>query len=237
MRTLITAVLLVALALAGGLTPALIQAQRSQSPLEIEGLSHARVEDRDIIIVLLSNSGDESIQALGELALRDPEGVEIANIEVTTGVVLPGTSSVLAVPINVPLEPGPYTVTLYLEDSLRRVRTDSGLREIVIYPSDSPPIEETPVAVAPLDDAGGESSGGGFPSWLLLIIGLSITVVGVTFMRGIGSSSGRSAPRPVPEVSMVRKVKVTTPAARRPATIKPLTPPARDRAGEKSQPQ
>ena len=202
-----------------------VGAQRAQSPLEIGGMSHTRVDEHDIIIVLLSNTGDESIQARGDFTLTDSEGNEVAQIEVTTGAVHPESSSVLSVPVNVVLEPGRYTVTLTLEDHIRQVRANSGLREVLVQPSATPPIEESPVPVVPLEQDADDTPGNGFPSWLLLIIGLSVTVVGVTLMRGKADAGRKATPRPIPEVSMVRKVSVTRPPPKRPATIKPLLPP------------
>lgn len=204
-------------------------AQRVQSPLEIGGMSHAAVDGRSVIVIVTANSGDEEVQPAGEFVLVSPAGVELVRVNVTSTPIPPGGESVIAVPIETELESGLYTATLRLEDEATGARVNSGLREIVVESPESLPTATVLFPEAPAaDEAQNESDARGFPSWLLLLIGLSVTVLGVTFMRST-ASDGRKQERPVPSVSMVRKVKVDANPPRRPATIKPLIPPRRSK--------
>lgn len=204
-------------------------AQRAQSSLEIGGMSHTAVDGRSVIVVVVGNSGDQAVEPTGEFVLVAPSGVELVHVNVTSTPIPPGGESVIAVPIATELESGLYTATLSLEDENTGARVNSGLREITVGVADETPtiIELFPDEIEPVQvEEQTESDARGFPSWLLLLIGLSVTVLGVTFMRST-ASSGRKQERPVPTVSMVRKVKVDTSPPRRPATIKPLIPPRR----------
>lgn len=221
--------LLTAAAAVGGLWLARLDAgaQRAQTPLEIDEIRHTLVDDRSVILVEFDNTGQTALNASGDFALVNAEGIVIAEIEVSTGEIEAGQSSVVTVPLNTRLLQGRYTATLMLVDDAENVRANSGLREIVVgfvAPDPTPRPFPTGSPSTAVDD---DSGGGGFPSWLLLLIGLTLTVAGVGYLRMTTSQRKPAAPRPIPEVSMVRKVKVASPPPKRHATIKPLLPPCR----------
>lgn len=203
-----------------------VHAQRTPSPLEIGDMGHTVVNDRSVIVVALSNTGRTALSATGEFTLVNVRGDEVGGTLVSTGIIGARDESVVAIPLDVLLPPGRYTATLSLEDDDEGVRVDSGLREIVVQ-GFSPESTSEPVVATPPPAVEDDASGRGFPSWLLLLIGLTLTIIGMGYMR---MSSGQRKPpphRPVPEVSMVRKVNVASRPAKRPATIKPLVPPHR----------
>lgn len=202
-----------------------VRAQRAQTPLDIAGMSHTVVDDSSVIVIAVGNTGPTSLSASGEFVLVDAQGSEISALQVSTGEIGAGQSSVVTVRLDTVLPPGRYTATLSLVDEEADARAISGLREIVVgvvepeptpvpFPTSAPPAIE--------DDAGNNAA---FPSWLLLLAGLIMTAAGIGYMRATGAYRKPVAPRPVPEVSMVRKVRVDSAPMKRPATIKPLLPP------------
>lgn len=198
-----------------------IHAQRAQSPLEIGDMDYAVVDGLSVIVITLDNTGLQPLEASGEFILVDTQGAEVSGLQVSTGELQGGERSVLAVPLNITLTPGRYTATLSLVGEDASVRANSGLREITVgqvapQPTTEPVQPSAPLAIE--DD----TDGAGFPSWLLLLIGLTLTVAGIGYMRASGNQH-----KPIPEVSMIRKVKVESRPLKRPATIKPLLPPRR----------
>jgi hypothetical protein len=198
-------------------------AQTDDAELEIAGMRHTLVDDHDIIVVMLMNHSSRYIVADGELTLVDVGGIERVRIPVSASPIAPREDSVLAIRIGESLAPGRYTAMLRLEDRTQDIRTVSGLRLIIVESAQAPP---TPPAVPQDDPVSGFDTGDrGFPSWLVLLVGLTLTIVGLQFSRGTSISKKRSRPRQPPDVSMIRRVKVDVSPAKRPATIKPLRPP------------
>lgn len=203
-----------------------VSAQRAQTPLQIDEITHTVVDGRSVMVVAVENTGQEAVDASGEFTLVDARGAEISRTQVSTGEIEGGASGVVAVPLNITLAPGRYTATLSLVGQDASVRAISGLREITVgevvpAPAPVPFPTSTPPAIE--DDSGGA----GFPSWPLLLVGLIMTAAGIGYMRAAGVQRKPAAPRPIPEVSMVRKVKIDAQPLKRPATIKPLLPPHR----------
>jgi hypothetical protein len=203
-----------------------IHAQRAQTPLDIAGIDHTVVDGSSVFVIAVGNTGPTTLNASGEFVLVDAQGFEVSAIQVSTGEIGAGQSSVVTVPLNTILPPGRYTATLSLVDEEADVRAISGLREIMVgdvAPGPTPQPAETmpPPEIEDADDL----EGSGFPSWLLLLIGITLTVVGVGYMRATSTERKPVVPRPIPEVSMIRKVKVDSRPVKRPATIKPLLPP------------
>lgn len=204
-------------------------AQRAQSPLEIGGISHTVVDGLSIVVVLVENTGETQLDASGELELVDAAGQAVSRRPVSTGAIPAGETSVVAIPLGKALAAGRYTVTLTLVDDVHDVRANSGLREIVAGAVEDEPTpfpESDVVLPAASDDNPGES---GFPSWLLLLIGVTLTVAGLVYMRAGSRYRKPVRARPIPNVSMIRKVKINALPPKRPATIKPLLPPGRRR--------
>ena len=233
-RTVAANVLLLAMALSvygQWLTSVDVSAQRAQTPLHIDEITHTVVDGRSVIVVTVENTGQETVDALGEFTLVDARGAEISRIQVSTGEIGGGERGVVSVPLNGALAPGRYTATLSLVGQDPSVRAISGLREITVgevVPEPAPAPFPTSTLPAIEDEADDDTADGAtFPSWLLLLAGLIMTAAGIGYMRATGAHRKPVAPRPVPEVSMVRKVKVDSPPVKRPATIKPLLPPRR----------
>lgn len=201
-------------------------AQRAQTPLEIGDMSHTVVNDRSVVVVAVTNTGPIALDASGEFTLINARGAQVGQTPVSTGQIEPQAGGVLAVPLDTLLPPGRYTATLTLIDDAADVRASSGLREIVIEgfgPEPTPEPVSSSTAVETVED----DNDAGFPSWLLLLIGLTLTVAGVGYMRMSSDQRKPPSKRPVPEVSMVRKVKMESRPVKKPATIKPLLPPRR----------
>lgn len=213
---------------AGGLWLASVNgdAQRAQTPLDIAEISHTSVAGSSVIVVTVANTGQEPVDASGQFTLVDTHGVEIRRIQVSTGEIGGGERSVVSVPLNIALAPGRYTATLSLVGQNPSVRAVSGLREIIVGEV-GPEAAPTPFPTSTLPEVEDDSGGAGFPSWLLLLAGLVITAAGIGYMRAANAQGKPAASRPIPEVSMVRKVKVDSLPVKRPATIKPLVPPRR----------
>lgn len=205
------------------------QAQRAQSPLEIGGMSHTVVDGLSIVIVLVENSGETQLDASGELELVDSSGVDVSRRPVSTGVIPAGETSVVTIPLGTALEAGRYTGTLTLVDDIHDVRANSGLREIVVGSVEAEPTPFVKPDVVPTAAGDDDPDETGFPSWLLLLIGVTLTVAGLIYMRASSQRRKPARARPVPNVSMIRKVKINALPPKRPATIKPLLPPGRRR--------
>ncbi len=222
--------LLLAVVIAAGglsLAPHAGGAQRAQSPLEIGGMSHTVVDGRSVVVVAVENNGPRPVQASGEFELVDAQGDAVSQVAVSTGTIDAGANGVIAVPLATLLPAGRYTATLSLEGRDATVRANSGLREISVGQGAPEPTAEPVATTTPVEVGAPAERGGGFPSWPLLVLGLAMTVAGIGYLRATTTRHEPAPVRPVPEVSMVRKVKISSPPTKRPATIKPLVPPRR----------
>ena len=138
-------------------------AQRAQTPLQIDEITHTIVDGQSVMIVAVVNTGQEAVDASGEFTLVDARGEEISRIQISTGEIEGGASSVVAVPLNIVLAPGHYTASVSLVGQDASVRAISGLREITVgegFPEPAPSPFPTSTSPAIEDDSGGA----GFPS-------------------------------------------------------------------------
>ena len=190
-------------------------AQHSDERLEIGGIEHSVVDNQHIVLARLVTTSSDEIVASGVLAVVDAGGIEVLRINVDTGPLVPDGSSVLAVPLPEPLQPGRYRVSLVLSVQPDGPLVDSGPRQIIV-------VEPTAGTVPPAQNGQQATAERGFPSWILLIAGVLLVGIGFAVRRG---NVGTRRSRPVPDVAMVRRVKLEARPAKRPATIKPLRPP------------
>jgi hypothetical protein len=193
------------------------RAQETEDRLDIHGIEHTEVDGQHVIIVRLLNSSNDGIIASGLLAVVDLGGLEVQRVNVDTGLLVPDGYSVMAVPLPEPLQPGRYTISLVLSAQPDGQPVSSGPRQInVLEPASS--------SATPGPNNQQATAERAFPSWLLLIAGVLLVGIGFAIRHGAVEARRR---KPVPEVAMVRRVKVEARPARRPATIKPLRPPGR----------
>jgi hypothetical protein len=192
-----------------------VHAQETESDLSIGGIEHTVVDGQHVIVAMLNNASAVEIQATGTLSIIDAGGLQIVHTEVTTGPLVPDGASVLAVPLPRALPDGRYSLTLMLYVDPDEPPVQYGLRRFMV---------EIDGATGGLDDPTGNESSTGFPSWLVLVGGLTLIAFGMLFRRG---QDGNESSRQVPEVAMIRKVRVDSRPARRVARIRKLRPPDR----------
>jgi hypothetical protein len=192
-------------------------AQELDDRLQIGGIEHSVVDNQHVILARLVTTSSDAMTASGLLAVVDAGGIEVLRVSIETGPLVPDGSSVLAVPLPEPLQPGQYRVSLVLSVQPDGSQIDSGPRQIIV----PDPASGT---VPPAESGQQAPTERGFPSWLLLAAGVLLVGFGFAVQQGAVGTRRR---RRVPDVAMVRRVKLAERPARRPATIKPLLPPGK----------
>jgi hypothetical protein len=192
-----------------------VHAQDMDERLEIGGIEHSVVDSQHVVLARLVTTSRDEIVATGLLAVVDAGGLEVLRVQVDTGPLVPDGSSVLAVPLPEPLQPGRYSVSLVLAVQPDGPQVHSGPRQIDV-------LDATPGSISPARNGQQATTERGFPSWLLLIAGVVLVGIGFAVRRSTALSR-RS--RPVPDVAMVRRVSLEARPVKRPATIKQLRPP------------
>lgn len=190
-------------------------AQDPDSDLSIGGIDHTVVDGQHVIVVILNNSSSQEIEATGMLSIVDAGGLQVAQVDVTTGPLVPDGASVLAIPLPRALPDGRYSLTLMLLENPDEPPVQYGLRRFLV---------DEEGASAAFDEPGGGTGSGGFPSWLVLVGGLALIGIGMLFRRGHDEDARA---RPVPEVAMIRKVQVATRPKKGEARLRKLRPPDR----------
>lgn len=200
------------LGLAGGTVA--ISAQEPVSDLSIGGIEHTVVDGQHVIVVMLNNAASEQIDAEGILSIVDAGGLQVVHMSVSTGPLVPEATSAMAIPLPRALPDGRYSLTLMLLDEPDGPPVQYGLRQFIV--EDGRGIGQA------FDDS--DESGGGFPSWLVLAGGLALIGFGMFFRR---TGEDRQPTRPLPEVAMIRKVRLQAKPAKRAARIRKILPPDR----------
>ena len=197
-----------------------VWAQSNEIAVEVGEAEHTVVEGQDVILIVLNSMMADEIQLSGLLSILDAGGLEQARVFVDTGPLVPDGPNVLAVPLPEPLPDGRYSLSLGLSDVPDGAQVQSGLRQFNV---DTGRAEQSGIEL-PGDAEAAQADDPGFPAWIVLAAGLVLVTSGLLLRRDL---SARRGPKPVPEVAMVRKVKLIERPARRPARIKPLRPPVR----------
>jgi len=134
------------------------------------------------------NSGNIHLHLSGSYALDDASGAQIAGGNVAMDTVYASSQTVLAVPLNVPLAPGHYTVTLGLSDPTAPITASSGPLPLDIAGAVAPP---PPVPLA---------TGLDLAPLVAAVLGLGLAL-GVAFASGVSIVARRNRRRPLDESS------------------------------------
>lgn len=166
--------------------PVLVTVEGTVAPaLEIGAAEHATAGGSSIVTFTVDNPGNVRLKTSGELTITDSAGDEILRTPVTYNSIYAGDSATFEAPLGFLLQPGDYTVSMWLEDGTHGVRAESGSLALTVpvppvaaqpaNPSTSNQTAETGTASQPVI----ETQAGGLPTWALLVAIPAAVILGV----------------------------------------------------------